>query len=45
MEYIKIKNADKIVKNCPYVVNNPKEYKGKWNTLFKNKNPIFLGCS
>lgn len=42
MEYIKIKNADKIVKNCPYVVNNPKEYKGKWNTLFKNKNPIFL---
>ena len=42
MEYIKIKNADKIVKNCPYVVSNPKEYKGKWNTLFKNKNPIFL---
>ena len=42
MEYIKIKNADKIVKNCPYVVNNPKEYKGKWNTLFKNKNPIYL---
>lgn len=42
MEYIKIKNADKIVKNCPYVVNNPKEYKGKWNTIFKNKNPIYL---
>ena len=42
MEYIKIKNADKIVKNCPYVVNNPKEYKGKWNTIFENKNPIYL---
>ena len=42
MEYIKIKNADKIVKNCPYVVNNPKNYKGKWQTLFKNKNPIYL---
>ena len=42
MEYIKIKNADKIVKNCPYVVNDPKNYKGKWQTLFKNKNPIYL---
>ena len=42
MEYIKIKNADKIVKNCPYVVNNPKNYKGKWQTLFKTKNPIYL---
>ena len=42
MEYIKIKNADKIVKNCPYVVNDPKNYKGKWQTLFKTKNPIYL---
>ena len=42
MEYIKIKNADKIVKNCPYVVNNPKNYKGKWQILFKTKNPIYL---
>lgn len=42
MEYIKIKNADKIVKNCPYVVNDPKNHKGKWQTLFKNKNPIYL---
>ncbi len=42
MEYIKIKNADKIVKSCPYVVNDPKNYKGKWQTLFKNKNPIYL---
>ena len=42
MEYIKIKNADKIVKSCPYVVNDPKNYIGKWQTLFKNKNPIYL---
>ena len=42
MEYIKIKNADKIVKNCPYVVNDPKNYKAKWQTLFKTKNPIYL---
>lgn len=42
MEYIKIKNADKIVKNCPYVVNNPQSLKGKWQSIFKNKNPIYL---
>ncbi len=42
MEYIKIKNADKIVKNCPYVINNPQNLKGKWQSLFKNKNPIYL---
>ncbi len=42
MEYIKIKNADKIVKNCPYVINNPQSLKGKWQSIFKNKNPIYL---
>lgn len=42
MEYVKIKNADRIVKDCPYVVNNPKTYKGKWNQFFQNGNPIYL---
>lgn len=42
MEYVKIKNADRIVKDCPYVVNNPKTYKGKWNQVFQNGNPICL---
>ena len=42
MEYVKIKNADRIVKDCPYVVNNPKTYKGKWNQFFQNGNPICL---
>lgn len=42
MEYIKVKDADKIVSKSPYVVNNPRNYKGKWNDLFGNKNPIKL---
>jgi len=35
-----IKNADIIIKKSPYLVINPKEYKGKWNKLFNNDNPI-----
>ena len=35
-----IKNADIIIKKSPYLVINPKEYKGKWNILFNNDNPI-----
>ncbi len=42
MEYNVIKNADKIVSESPYVVNNPSKYKNKWNDLFGNKNPIKL---
>ncbi len=43
MEYIKIKNADKIVKDSPYVVNNPTIYKNKWGKeVFNNNHPIHL---
>jgi tRNA (guanine-N7-)-methyltransferase len=35
-----IKNADIIVSNSEYTINNPKDYKGKWNELFNNTNPI-----
>ena len=35
-----IKNADIIINNSPYLVKNPIEYKGKWNSLFNNYNPI-----
>lgn len=37
-----IKNADEIVKNNSYVLNNPKEYKGHFNEVFGNDNPIHL---
>ena len=42
MQYKVIKNADKIVKNSLYVVNNPEKYKNKWKELFGNSNPIHL---
>lgn len=35
-----IKNADIIINNSPYLVKNPIEYRGKWNSLFNNDNPI-----
>lgn len=42
MQYNVVKNADKIVSNSPYVVNDPRKYKNKWHDLFANKNPINL---
>ncbi len=35
-----IKDADKIISSSPYLVSNPTNYKGKWNTLFNNDNDI-----
>ncbi len=35
-----IKNADVIISASPYLVKDPMEYKGKWNELFGNDNPI-----
>ena len=31
---------------CPYYIEHAEEYKGKWNTVFENGNPIYaeLGC-
>lgn len=37
-----LKNTQEIVDNSTYLLNNPKEYKGKFNTLFKNNNEIHL---
>ena len=46
MEYIVVKDADKIVNRSSYVVTNPTSYIGKWSSLFENDNPIRLelGC-
>ena len=35
-----VKNAKDIINNSKYIVLNPYDYKGKWNYLFKNNNPI-----
>ncbi len=37
-----LKNTDEIVKNTTYLINNPKDYKNKYNKLFNNDNPIHL---
>ena len=38
-----VKNAKQRVESHPeLVILNPKDYKGKWNTLFKNDKPIYL---
>ena len=38
-----VKNAKQRVESHPnLVILNPKDYKGKWSTLFKNDNPIYL---
>lgn len=37
-----VKNAKDIVKNSPFVVQNPQEHKGKYKELFGNNNPIHL---
>ena len=35
-----IKNADIIINSSEYLVKNPAFYRGKWNSLFNNNNPI-----
>ena len=37
-----VKNAREIVDNSPFVVHEPKEFKGKYNEVFGNNNPIEL---
>ena len=37
-----IKNKKEILESSKYVIDNPTTYKGKWNTLFNNSNPIHL---
>ena len=37
-----VKDAEKIINNCDYMINNSIEYKGIWNNLFHNQNPIHI---
>lgn len=37
-----VKNKEEILKNSKYLIDNPTDYKGIWNTLFKNNNPIYI---
>lgn len=42
MRLRKVKNALEKVNNSKYIIINPKEYKGKFQTIFNNDNPICL---
>lgn len=42
MRYNVVKNAENIINNSKYLIKNPEKYKGKWNTVFNNNNPICL---
>lgn len=37
-----VKNKEEILDNCSYLIKNPEDYKGKWQKLFANNNPIYL---
>ena len=37
-----VKNKDKIIANCPFLIINPSELIGKWDVEFGNKNPIYI---
>lgn len=37
-----VKNKEEILDNCSFLLNNPKEYKGKFKELFNNDNSIYL---
>ena len=37
-----VKNAKEIMKTGKYYIDNPVEYKGRWNKLFNNDNPIYI---
>lgn len=37
-----VKNKEEIMDNSNYLVKDPTNYKGNWNKLFKNNNPIYI---
>ena len=47
MRQRKIRNVEEKIENYSHmIIDDPKEYKGKWNEIFGNDNPIYLeiGC-
>ena len=37
-----VKNKQEIMDNSSYLILNPKDYLGKWHTIFGNNNPIHI---
>ena len=42
MRLKKVKGATEIIQKSLYIVKNPADYKGKWNRVFGNDNPISI---
>ncbi len=42
MRLRKLKNSNELINNSKYIILNPSEYKGKWNKVFNNSNPIYI---
>ncbi len=42
MRLKKMKDATDIIKNCPYIISNAKEYKNNFKDIFNNNNPIYI---
>lgn len=42
MRLRKVKNAREELRKCPLFIENPVEYKGKWQDCFQNNHPIHL---
>ena len=39
-----VKGASKRIEQSPYIINNYKDYKGNFSSLFLNNNLFFLKC-
>lgn len=37
-----LKNKNDLIRDCMYLVYEPEKYKGSWNKIFKNDNPIHI---
>ncbi len=37
-----VKNKEEILNQSKYLIKNPKDYIGKWHTIFNNHNPIYI---
>lgn len=37
-----VKGSKEFIENSPFVINDPEQYKGRWNELFENNNPIHI---
>ena len=42
MRLRRMKNVDDIINNSKYLIKDPKTYKGTWNKVFNNNNPIYI---